>query len=133
MLLSSLHSLIVRKASFYDVFKWKKGKLIRINFIKFQMKFEKDSLCYKTTSFLHLFQAFIYLLKVNNRDTSKSCKVCLKLTTRKTQEWQELVLWASFTHFYSVSIVDFQHLNAFWVVKMFWLLLFWKSSHSKLI
>ena len=60
--------------------------------------------------------ASIYLLKGNNRNTRKRCQLCLKLTI-KTPIWRcwrymrICQLWACFTLFYSVFIVNFEHVS----------------------
>ena len=60
-------------------------------------------------------QANIYLFKVNNRNTGKSCEICLKLTI-KTPEQQ----WPCS----SVSIFGFKHVFVYWI----WL--FWHSGEN---
>ena len=57
----------------------------------------------------------IYLFKVNNRNTRKSCEICSKLTT-KTREWRHWCreLWTYFTPFPNFSIDDFEQVYVSW-------------------
>ena len=50
----------------------------------------------------------IYLFKVNNGNTNKSCEICSKLSI-KTPERR-----TNFTPFSSVSIVDVEQVNGSW-------------------
>ena len=59
-----------------------------------------------------------YTFKVNNRNTRTECEICPKLTI-KTPEWRQgfyCQLWTYFTLCSSVSIVNFEHVNAGWKV-----------------
>ena len=56
----------------------------------------------------------IYLFKVNNRNTRTRCEICSKLTI-KIQEQREY-----FTPCSSVSIVNFEQVNADWDAKKSW-------------
>ena len=49
------------------------------------------------------FPVCIYLLKVNNRNTRKSCEICSKLTIKTPERCQ----W----HRFSVFIVNFEHIS----------------------
>ena len=63
------------------------------------------------------------MFKFNNRNTRTRCEICSK-STIKTQE-RRLVsfwclycwLWTDFTPCYSVSIVNFEQVNAGWVIR----------------
>ena len=56
--------------------------------------------------------AGIYLLKVNNRNTRTRCEICSKLTinTPERRHWRRTY----FTPCSSVSIVNFEQVNAGW-------------------
>ena len=62
-----------------------------------------------------------YLFKINNRYTRKICEICTKLIIRHQNEVTGVYLaflWLAlniFTHFSSVSMVDFDHVFACWV------------------
>ena len=49
-----------------------------------------------------------YGFEVNNRNTRTRCEICWKLTIK--------ILWTYFTPCYSVSIVNFEHVYASWVL-----------------
>ena len=51
----------------------------------------------------------IYLLQVNNRNTRPRCEICSKLTIKAPPY---------FTPCSSVSIVNFEHVNADWVMQL---------------
>ena len=61
------------------------------------------------------------MFKVNNKNTRTRCKICSKLTT-KTPEWLDwhrygvsiINFWTCFTPCSSVSIVNFEQVNAGW-------------------
>ena len=61
------------------------------------------------------------MFKVNNKNTKTRCKICSKLTT-KTPEWRDwrrygvsiINFWTCFTPCSSVSIVNFEQVNAGW-------------------
>ena len=55
------------------------------------------------------FPANIYLIKVNNRNTSKRYEICLKLTIKYQKD-------VNFTPFSSVSSVHFEQINVNWAV-----------------
>ena len=62
----------------------------------------------------------IYLLKVNNRNTSTRYEICSKLTikTSERRQWRRCFhcqLWTYFTSWSSVSIVNFEQVNAGWI------------------
>ena len=57
----------------------------------------------------HLFPAGNYMLKVNNRNTTTRCEICSKLTKKIPERRQ-----AYFTPCASVSIVNFEQVNAGW-------------------
>ena len=65
------------------------------------------------------FPAGHYMFKVNNRNTTTRCKICSNLTMQ-TPEWRQwcrscvyiCCLWTYFAPCSSVSIVNFQHVNA---------------------
>ena len=52
----------------------------------------------------------IYLLKVNNGNTRTRCEICSKLTlkTLERRQWRQ----ADYTPCSSISIVNFEHVNA---------------------
>ena len=54
------------------------------------------------------FPAGIFLLKVNNRNTRTRCEICSKLTIKTPY----------FTPCSSVSIVNFEHVIAGWVISL---------------
>ena len=65
----------------------------------------------------------IYLLKVNNRNTRTRCEICLtiKITIKILEQHQCLSgilfeLWTYFTPCSSISIVNFEHVIAGWVI-----------------
>ena len=64
------------------------------------------------------YSAGIYLIKVNNRNTRIKCEICSRLTI-KIPEWRpwrrSLLTLNIFTPCYSVSFVNFEHVNAAWV------------------
>ena len=69
--------------------------------------------------------ANIYLFKVNNGNSRKTCEICSKLTI-KTQERGHLrsgIFIVNFEHishlFLGVSIVDFEQVNVSWVTSGF--------------
>ena len=53
----------------------------------------------------------IYLFIVNDRNTSKMCEICAKLTIKTPERRPK-----NFTLFSSVSIVDFEQLNICWEI-----------------
>ena len=55
------------------------------------------------------------MFKVNNRNTCKRCKICSKLTIKTTERRQLL------THCSSVSLVNFEQVNAGWVLSLFYM------------
>ena len=64
-----------------------------------------------------LFPANIYLLKINNKSTRKRCEISSKLTKktaeqRRRRQFDVLLLTLLVS---SVSIVDFEQLNVYWV------------------
>ena len=64
----------------------------------------------------------IYLFKVNNKNIWKKCEIYSKLLTVFLCFCCEL--WAHFTPFSGISIVDFEHVNIIWVfIRIFLLLL----------
>ena len=58
-------------------------------------------------SFWILFQASIYLLKANNRNTRTTCKICSKLTIKTPERWH----W---------GVANFKQLNIGWVSCLIW-------------
>ena len=58
-----------------------------------------------------LFPAGIYLLKVNDRNTRTRCEICSKLTIKIPERCHH-----HFTSCSSVSIVNFEHVIAGWVL-----------------
>ena len=62
--------------------------------------------------------AGIYMLKVNNRSTRTRCEICSKLTI-KIPERRHWRLWTNFTPCSSVSIVNFEHVIAGSVFRMY--------------
>ena len=66
------------------------------------------------------YQADIYLLKVNNRNTRTRCEICSKLTIKIPERRQcrrSGIFILNFTYFTpcsSVSIVKFEQVNAGW-------------------
>ena len=65
-----------------------------------------------------VYLAKISLLKVNNRKTRKRCEICSKLTIKapKRRNWRRssvfvVNIWTYFTHFSSVSIVNFEQVS----------------------
>ena len=67
--------------------------------------------CFSTLSI-----ANIHLFKVNNKNTWERCEVSSKLTikTPEQSQWRGIV-WTYFTHFSSISIVEFEQVNINWV------------------
>ena len=74
-----------------------------------------------------IYPAGIYLLKVNLRNTRKSCKICSKLTIKKPeqQQWcRSGVFIVNFehisriTHCFGISIVNFEHVSLPWLVRL---------------
>ena len=79
---------------------------------------------------LAISSANIYLFKFTNRNTRKRCKICseLKIKTSKWRHWRRcgvlLVNFDHISHFFSVSIVEFNQVNFSWVFSWnFW----WKT------
>ena len=71
----------------------------------------------------------IYLLKVNNRNARTMYKICSKLITNTPE------LWTYFIPCSSVSIVNFEHVNADWESRLFikanyFFVFFWKKQLS---
>ena len=68
----------------------------------------------------HFYPAGDYMFKVNFRNTRAICEICSKLKI-KTSKWCALFwclycyFWTYFTYCSSVSIVDFEQINAGWV------------------
>ena len=58
-----------------------------------------------TTSCNYSYQAGIYLLKVNNRNTRTRCEICSKLTIKTPERRQ----W----HLSGVFVVEFEHISHF--------------------
>ena len=71
---------------------------------------------------MNLIPGKIYFFKVSNRNTRKKCEICSKLTIKKPQQrqWRGSGVFIVnskdnyFTHFSSVSIVDFEQVNVSW-------------------
>ena len=67
------------------------------------------------------YPANIYLLKVNYKNTKKKCEICSKLTIEIPELHQCLsdVFIVNLQHvshnFFSVSIIDFEQVNARWI------------------
>ena len=68
------------------------------------------------------FPANIYLYRVNHWNTWKSCEICSKLTTKtlELRHWRHSgVFTLNLEHishpFSSVSVVDFEQVNVWWV------------------
>ena len=56
-----------------------------------------------------------YMLKINNRNTRTRCEICSKLTIKiMASFWCLCFLWTYFTPSSSVSIVNFETVNAGW-------------------
>ena len=60
-----------------------------------------------------MYPASICMLKVNNRNTRSSCETCSKLTIKTPERcyWRQTY----FTPSSSVSIINFDRVNAGWV------------------
>ena len=63
---------------------------------------------------LPLNPANISILKVNNRNTSKRCEICLKWTMKTPERYFIINFWADFSRFSSVSIINFVQVNVCW-------------------
>ena len=75
----------------------------------------------KPSNFFNCCPAGIYLLKVNNRNTRTRCEICLKLTknTPERRHWRRsgvFIVNFEFTPCSSISIVNFEQVNAGWVL-----------------
>ena len=57
------------------------------------------------------------MFKVNTRNTRTRCEICLKLTV-KTPERRHWRIWTYFTLCSSVSVVNFEQVNADWGVNI---------------
>ena len=73
-----------------------------------------------------LFPASIYPLKVNNRNTRTRCETFSKLTI-KTPERRQL-----YTPYSCVSIVNFEQVNADWVLYFRGICDLWKVSYYEI-
>ena len=87
-------------------------------------KHKKMMLVYFSTNKFNC-PASIYMLKVNNRNNRRRCEICSKLT----------ILWTYFTPCFSVSIVNFEHVIAGWVLTSIFSQIFcrhfsWIFSHN---
>ena len=79
--------------------------------------------------------------KLNNRNTRTRCEICSKLIikTPERRHWRRcgvfiIKLWTYFTPCSSVSIVDFEQVNAGWVINQwsfFRYLSFWSRTLTK--
>ena len=58
--------------------------------------------------------ANIYLFKINDRDTRKTCEICSKLTIKTTERLLYCELRTYFTPSSSASIADFELINVYW-------------------
>ena len=58
--------------------------------------------------------ANIYLFKINDRDTRKTCEICSKLTIKTTERLHYCELRTYFTLSFSAPIVDFELINVYW-------------------
>ena len=61
-----------------------------------------------------------YMFKVNNRNTKTRYEICSKLTIKASErhQWRRCFhcqLWTYFTSWSSVSIVNFEQVNAGWI------------------
>ena len=56
-----------------------------------------------------------YMFRVNNRNTGRRCEICSKLTIKAPERHHWRRVWSYFTSCCSVSIVNFENLNADWV------------------
>ena len=81
---------------YFAKFIFASADVIYITSIVFSIQYKNEERL--RSSFFH-FPVGIYLLKVNNRNTRKTCEICSKL----------------FTPCSSVSIVNFEHVIAGWV------------------
>ena len=67
------------------------------------------------------YPANIYLLKVNYKNTKEKCEICSKLSIEipERHQWRLSVFIVNLEHishhFSSVSIVDFEQVNARWI------------------
>ena len=57
-----------------------------------------------------------YMLKVNRRNTRESCEVRSKLTIKTPCVF--LINFEHVSHFFIVSVVEFEHINVYWEVFM---------------
>ena len=72
-------------------------------------------LAYEDVEWRHFdVQAGSYLFKVKNGNTRASCEICLKLTVKIPKRCQNDASGVYFTPCSSVSIVNFEQLNAGW-------------------
>ena len=55
---------------------------------QFSLEGESPTLIPRFTQFINTYQANIYLLKVNNRNTKKRCEICSKLTIKTPERRQ---------------------------------------------
>ena len=100
-------------------YKWLRKKLLEIEVSLEKVKERRDkSSCQEAYILINNYSAGIYLIKVNNRNTRIRCEICSSLTI-KIPEWRHwrrsLLTLNIFTPCYSVSIVNFEHVNAAWV------------------
>ena len=58
-----------------------------------------------------MFKDIIYLFKVNKENTRTICDISLNLTIKSLFWYLHCSLWTDLTHFFDVSIVDFEQLN----------------------
>ena len=64
--------------------------------------------------------ANIYLVKVNNRNTTERCEMCSKITIKTLDRFNDVVLVSLLltvniiSSFSSVSVVDFEQINVCW-------------------
>ena len=79
---------------------------------------------YGKKTFKSVYPVWIYLLKVNNRNTRTRCEICMPLASF----WSRF--WTCFTHCSSVSIVNFEHVIADWVSSK--LLCFYCNQYDKM-
>ena len=58
-----------------------------------------------------------YMFKVSNRNTRKRCEICSKLTIKYQNDANGVIFYNTyFTHFSSISIVNFEQVYAGWIV-----------------
>ena len=117
---------IIKRSLVFWCFQRDPKRVFKINWLR-----KLSTVCFIFSYILsqHFYSAVDYMSKVNFRNTTARCEICSKLKIKS--KWRALFwclycyFWTYFTYCSSVSIADFEQINAGWVTlldsaKFFW-------------